>query len=57
MENNNLDGWVFSYNSSANLWQCCKREHYFELFNGGENVFKSKDFKVLEEMIYKGKIC
>lgn len=54
-----LDGWIFSYCSSSNLWRAVRRDDQFLLFNdvNNEKVLKSKTLNTLVEGIHKGKIC
>lgn len=58
--NNNLYGWVFTYNPYEKLWYAAKRENYFLLWNYGpkdkefsENVFRSTDIQTLQYLIKK----
>lgn len=44
----NLHGWVITYNQFTDRWLAAQREHYSELFNGGDNVLK---FTTLESLI------
>jgi hypothetical protein len=53
MNKNNLEGWLFTYNAFTNEWMAADRDHYQELFNGGDNVIKSSKLHTLEELIMK----
>ena len=50
---NKLGGWVFTYIEATKTWRCAKREHYVELFNGGDNFLSSDSFDTLCEIIIK----
>lgn len=45
--------WVFHYDIYNKVWRGVKRDNYNELFNGGKNILKSKNFDTLLEIINK----
>lgn len=53
MKTENLAGWVFTFNPHTELWLATTRDNYNQLFNGGKDVLKSKDFHTLQYIIMK----
>lgn len=53
----NLDGWVFIYNSHDKVWMGTTGDNYFLLKNDfkNEKVLKTSTFQSLQSLIIKGK--
>lgn len=53
---NNMYNYVFHYNSFNQIWSAIPRSKYSEYWNNPDmkDVLKSKDIKVLIELINKG---
>ncbi len=51
----NLDGWLFTYNSKTDKWRAARRDHATELFSNYNSklVISSSSIKTLEEIIMK----
>jgi len=48
-----LQNWVFCYNPSREAFEAVERDYYNELWNGGDHVLRSSEFKTLQEIIIK----
>jgi len=48
-----LYNWIFHYNPYTTLWETCKREHYTQLFSGGNDKITSSNINVLIEIVCK----
>ena len=50
-----LNQYIFNYNSHSDEWRAVKRDNYLELFsnNDSKNILKSKKIEVLIEYITK----
>jgi hypothetical protein len=54
MNNQELYGWVFTFNPYQQVWLAAKRENSNELFSGNEgNVLKSSSINTLQQLIIK----
>lgn len=55
MKNNELYGYLFTFNPYTETWLACKRDNYHELFTNqeSENILKSKSVNTLIEFITK----
>lgn len=53
---NNLESWVFTFNTYERLWCATKRENYIDLFNDykSKNVIRNSNINTLIEVISKG---
>jgi hypothetical protein len=51
-----MQNWVFHINPYTKEIHGAKREHYKELFNGGEHVVKAKSFEELCDKILSKEI-
>ncbi len=52
MKNNNLYGWVFTFNPNTDVWNATPNDNYFALFNGhNERVISSKEITTLMDII------
>ena len=52
--NENLYGWLFTYNPHTENWRTCKREDYLKFFSSPETEFiRSKNLNTLIEIIIK----
>lgn len=51
---NQLDEWIFRYNSHTKKWECTTRDNYSQLFSGGKgNVLRSNSMDTLVSLIIK----
>ena len=52
---NNLQNWVFKYNTYTKRWMATTDDCYFDLSNNiqSENIVMSKSIDTLEELIIK----
>lgn len=57
MKNEELYGWVFTYNTYTKNWHVTDRDNYHKLFSDTfhGNVLRSKDINTLIEIIIKNK--
>lgn len=57
MRNEELYGWVFSYNPFIDKWMSTNRDNYHKLFSNidDESVIKSSSIDTLCELIIKNK--
>lgn len=57
MNNENLYGWLFTFNPYTQLWNAAEREDSFQLFSGADrssdDVLYNKNIDVLIELINK----
>jgi hypothetical protein len=57
MKNENLYGWVFTFNPYTQVWNAAKSENYTLMFSAtsknSKKVLKSKDINTLIELIIK----
>ena len=51
----NLQNWVFTYNTYKKVWEAVQREHFNDLWNNksSKNVLEHKEIKELINLIIK----
>lgn len=57
MKNEELYGWIFSYNPFKNTWRSVNRDNYYKLWNesASEAILESPDINSIIDIIIKGK--
>lgn len=51
LDKEKLYGWIFHYNPFRNKWEVVYKDHYHDLFNGGNYVLRHTSRKYLETLI------